>query len=259
MFNVAGKVAVVTGASSGIGDAIAREFAAAGCHVVAVARREARLAQLATASDLITPYVADVTAIDQVDALAAFVSSQFGACHILVNNAGVPGGAFVGRGDLDDALDTLDVNLFGAIRCMAAFSELLAASAPSRVINVASVAGKLGVGPAAYAASKFALVGLSEATRFSWAPRGISVAELNPGFIETEGFPQLQIKRTPAARLIGKPGDVARAALQVARTGQAERTVPRWYRAFVMIRHTVAPLYRAVAERLSRAGGSRDL
>jgi NAD(P)-dependent dehydrogenase (short-subunit alcohol dehydrogenase family) len=253
-----GKVAVVTGASSGIGLATARRLAAAGMTVYAVARREERLAELAGSTPGVVAHVADVTDTAAVDALAERVGDEQGACHALVNNAGVGGRAFVDRTDLDDALRTVDVNLLGTLRCMAAFSDLLAASAPSRVVNVASVAGKLGIGPAAYAASKFGIVGLSEATALSWASRGVTVCQLNPGFIETEGFTQAQIKRTPMGRLVGQPEDVARAIHEVLVRGRVERTVPGWYRTFVVTRHLAAPLYRSVAGRLARASGTRD-
>ncbi|MDX1619583.1 MAG: SDR family NAD(P)-dependent oxidoreductase, partial [Nitriliruptorales bacterium] len=170
-----GKVAVVTGASSGIGRATAVRLASEGMTVVAVARRQARLEELASSHDGIVPHGADVTDTGAVDRLAARVQQEFGACHVLVNNAGVGGGPFERRDDLDDALRTLDINLLGTVRCTAAFSELLSASAPSRVINVASVAGKIGIGPAAYAGSKFGMVGFSEALALSWARRGVTV------------------------------------------------------------------------------------
>jgi len=253
-----GRVAVVTGASSGIGEATAERLARAGMQVVAAARRVDRLAALASRHASIVPMPVDVTDSASVDRLAQDVATRFGACHALINNAGIPGGSFQGRADLDDALHTLDVNLFGTIRCMAAFADLLEASAPSRVVNVASVAGKLGVGPAAYAASKFAMVGFSEATAFSWASRGITVCQLNPGFIATEGFPQDQMMRTRLARLVGKPEDVARAIHKALVTGTTEATVPGWYRPIVMFRHTLPPVYRALMSRSRRATGSRD-
>lgn len=253
-----GKVAVITGASSGIGDATARRLARLGMTVVAAARRQDRLEALAASQPGIIAHVTDVTSTADVDALAARVRDEFGACHALINNAGLGGGSFDGRDDLDDALHTLDVNLQGTIRCMAAFADLLEMSAPSRVINVASVAGKLGVGPAGYAASKFGTVGFTEATSLSWAARGITVCQLNPGFIETEGFPQTQVKRTPAGRVVGRPDDVARAIHRSLLDGATERTVPAWYRAFVVLRHVATPLYRFGAARIDRASGSRD-
>lgn len=257
-FEPAGRVAVVTGASSGIGEATALRLARAGMTVIAVARRADRLDALAARHERILAHVADVTDTAAIDALADQVERDHGACHALINNAGVGGGPFRGRDDLDDAIHTIDVNLLGAMRCTAAFSRLLEASAPSRVVNVASVAGKLGVGPAAYASSKFGLVGFSEALAFSWAPRGITVTQLNPGYIETEGFPQTQVKRTPMRRAVGRPEQVARAIHQVLVSGQPERTVPAWYRAAIVARHVAAPLYRGLASRVERAGGSRD-
>lgn len=256
-WDLAGKIVVVTGASSGIGEATAQRLARLGMTVVATARREDRLQEVAAGNDRIVPYITDVTDTASVDALTEFVRERFGACHALINNAGIGGGSFEGRDDLDDVLRTLDVNLSGSVRCMAAFADLLAESAPARVVNVASVAGKLGIGPAGYAASKFGLVGFSEAMAFAWQARGVTVCQLNPGFIETEGFTQEQMKNTPARRVIGKPEDVARAVHDVLLSGVTERTVPRWYRAFVVARHVATPLYRAVAARTPRAGGTR--
>lgn len=253
-----GKIAVVTGASSGIGRATAIRLARAGMTVVAVARREERLEELASEVDGIAPHGADVTDTASIDALAARVRDDFGSCHALINNAGVGGGRFEDREHLDDAIRTVDVNLLGTMRCAAAFADLLSDSAPSRVVNIASVAGKLGIGPPAYAASKFGVVGLSEALSFAWASRGITVCQLNPGFIETEGFPQDQIKGSPMAPLLRQPEDVADAVLEVLVEGKVERTVPRVYRGFVVTRHVAAPVYRAIASRMARARGTRD-
>lgn len=252
------RVAVVTGASSGIGEVTALRLARAGMTVVAAARRMDRLEALGQQHPSIVPMVVDVTDMSSIDQLAAAVTDRFGACHALINNAGIPGGTFHGRDDLDDALHTLDVNLLGTIRCMAAFATLLRNSAPSRVVNVASVAGKLGVGPAAYAASKFGMVGFSEATAFSWAAHGVTVCQLNPGFIATEGFPQRQLMRSRLAPLVGSPDAVARAVHDVVVSGATERTVPRWYRPIVVFRHTLAPIYRALIHRSARAAGTRD-
>lgn len=253
-----GKVAVVTGASSGIGEAVARRLAGVGMTVYAVARRTDRLEALAGQYPAVIPHTADVTDQAAIDGLAERIRGEHGACHVLINNAGIGGGAFRGREDLDDALRTIDTNLGGVVRCMASFADLLEAGAPSRVVNVASVAGKLGIGPAAYAASKFGIVGFSEALSLSWRARGITVSQLNPGFIETEGFTQEQIKRSPAGRLVGKPDIVADAVADLLAGGGTERTVPTFYRAFVTLRHLAPPLYFAVARRMERASGTRD-
>ena len=253
-----GRVAVVTGASSGIGDATARRLARTGMTVVAVARREDRLAALVDSQRGIVAHVADVADTASVDALAKQVRQDFGVCHALINNAGVRGGEFRGRDDLDRAISTIDINLLGTVRCTAAFADLLEAGSPSRVVNVASVAGKLGLGSAGYTASKFGVVGFSEALTFAWASRGITVCQLNPGFVHTEGFPQDHFLRGPAGRLVGTPDDVARAVHEVLVTGRTERTVPGWYRAAVVARHVTGPGYRMAARRLRRASGRRD-
>ncbi|HVM00393.1 MAG TPA: SDR family NAD(P)-dependent oxidoreductase [Egibacteraceae bacterium] len=246
-----GKVAVVTGASSGIGEATAGALAAAGMSVVAVARREDRLRALAAARPGVEPYPADVTDDAQVLALADHVKGRYGACHVLVNNAGATfGSRFASWEDVGTVTRTMDLNFTGAVRCMAAFADLLEASAPSRVVNVASVAGKLAAGEPAYTASKFALVGFTEAVGLDWVDRGITVSQVNPGLIVTEGFPQDRYKATPLERLIGNPAMVADVIVKVARSGARERTVPRWYRPVTVVRHVAAPLYWAGIRRM---------
>ena len=245
------KVAVVTGASAGIGEAAARALADAGMHVIISARRGDRLDEIAAQHPRIVAQQADVTSPDDVAALANRVEEEFGACHVLVNNAGASfGDCLRSPEDLDDLIRTMDLNLTGAARCMATLGPLMFASAPGRVINIASVAGKVGVGPPAYAASKFALVGLSEATRLDWVPRGVTVSQVNPGYIATEQFPQTQMLGSPFGRfLVSKPEKVAAAVVEVARSGVPERTVPRWYRVAPVFRHLAAPLYWTITQR----------
>ena len=247
------RVAVVTGASSGIGAATARALAREGWTVVAAARRTERLTALAAAAadaglpGRIVPAALDVRDTAGVDALAAAVERDHGRCDLLVCNAGVGGGDLTDREDLDAALEVLDVNLLGTLRCCAAFADLLRRSAPAQVINVASVAGKLGVGPAAYVASKFGMVGLSEALDLGWRSRGVAVTQLNPGFIRTEGFPQAWADGTPVARVVADADAVAAAVLRSVRDRARERTVPGWYRGVVVLRHVLAPLWWRIA------------
>lgn len=252
------KVAVVTGASSGIGEAIARRLAAGGMTVVAVARRADRLAALEQQDGRIVAHPADVTRRPAVAALAEHVAGEHGRCDVLVNNAGIPGGPFRGPEDLDDVVRTMQVNFMGTVNCTAMFHDLLASSAPSHVINLASVAGKIGSGRPGYAASKFATVGFSEALGLSWARHGITVTQLNPGLIATEGFPQTQMLRTRYAGLVGRPEDVADAVVDVLIRRPRERTVPRWYRGLVVLRHVVPGPFWAVAARVRRVRGIRD-
>jgi NAD(P)-dependent dehydrogenase (short-subunit alcohol dehydrogenase family) len=251
-----GKVAVVTGASAGIGEAAAKALAAAGMHVVVSARRADRLDALAAGHPRIVAQTADVTSDEDVAALAKRTEEEFGACHVLVNNAGASfGNRLRGPDDLADFVRTIDTNLVSVARCMAAFGDLMFRSAPGRVINVASVAGKVGVGPPAYVASKFGLVGLSEATRLDWIRRGVTVSQLNPGFVVSEQFPQDELQRSRLGRMIlVGPEKAAEAIVDVARSGVHERTVPRWYRAAAFVRHAAAPLYWSVTHRGGTGG-----
>jgi NAD(P)-dependent dehydrogenase (short-subunit alcohol dehydrogenase family) len=248
-----GKIGVVTGASAGIGEATARALAAAGMTVVATARRTDRLEALAAGSPRIVARTVDVTVPDNVASLAKWVESEYGACHVLVNNAGSSfGNKLRGPADLADFERTIELNLLGSVRCMAELSDLMFRSAPGRVINVASVAGKVGLGPPAYVASKFALVGFSEAVGSDWRRKGVTVSQVNPGFIRTEQFPQDHLRAHPLGRrIVGEAEDVAAAVVEVARSGAPERTVPRWYRAAALARHVVPAVYWAASRRSS--------
>jgi NAD(P)-dependent dehydrogenase (short-subunit alcohol dehydrogenase family) len=253
-----GRVAVVTGASSGIGEAVARRLATDGMTVVAVARRADRLDALARQHPRIVAHPADISKRTDVVTRADRVKQDYGRCDVLVNNAGVPGGAFFGPEDLDELVRTMQVNFMGAANCMGLFRDLLVASAPSHVVNICSVSGKVGVGPAGYIASKFALVGFTEALSLAWAHDGIAVTQLNPGFIKTEGFPQQQVTRTGLGRLLRGPDVVAEAVVDVLRRRPVERTVPRWYRAFVVVRHVLPGVFWRLVARTPRGRGTRD-
>lgn len=245
-----GKVAVVTGASSGLGRAIAVALAREGTRVVAVARRTPQLAALAAEHPGIGWRPADVTSDADVAALAGWVAAEHGACHLLVNSAGAMGGAFEDP-DVAGVRRIMDLNFMGTVRCMSAFADLLFASAPARVVNVASVGGRLAATLPGYAASKFAVVGFTEAVAPSWGRKGVSVSLLSPGLVVTEGFAQRRVRGSRAGRLLlGTPEQVAAAAVSIARRGTPERVVPRRYRPLILARHVCPPLYRALLRRL---------
>ena len=244
-----GKVAVVTGASSGIGRETAVVLARAGMHVVAVARRADRLESLAKEVPGIDPYPADLTKLQSVQDLHQYVVDIHGACHVLINNAGASlADAFTGEAQRSDMEREIQLNYVAPLRLMATFADLLRESRPARVINVASVAGRAPVIGPGYSAAKAALIALSEATNLTWPDQGVTVSQVNPGLIATEGFSQSEFMRTPLRRLIGQPEDVAKAIRDVAQKGTRERTVPRWYRAAYVIRHVAPPVYFAAAK-----------
>lgn len=240
-------IAVVTGASSGIGAEIARLLSRNDYRCVLLARREDRLRALAEEIDG-EHEVCDVTDRAAVEATAARILERHPALAVLVNNAGVPARATFLDGD---PLPALQTNYLGGLWCLRAFLPGLEAGAPSHVVNMVSVAGTAtlpGAGP--YSASKYAQLAFSRATAPQLRTRGIRVHTVKPGFVETEGFPQ---GRLPAAarRLVIGPEQVAAHVLDSIERGRGETTVPRYY-AVAGVVQALAP--NLVARLLSRSG-----
>ena len=205
----AGEVAVVTGAASGIGRALATRFAAAGLHVVLADVDEAGLAATAEACDgggatLVVP--TDVSRAEAVEALAAASVERFGAVHVVCNNAGVAPRSDPWFGPLSTWEWVLGVNLWGVIHGVRAFLPRLIEAGGGHIVNTASVAGLLpGLGPV-YDATKHAVVALTEdlytALRTAELPVGVSC--LCPGWVRT-GI--LDADRNWPERLGAKPED----------------------------------------------------
>lgn len=179
------KVALVTGASSGIGNAIARSLHRNGVTVYAGARRVSRMNDL---DDLgITTLALDITDPDSVEAVVDQIVSETGRIDILVNNAGYGLMGAVEDVPLEQAQDQFDVNLFGAARLIQSVLPMMRQQHAGRIINVTSVDGKVAQPFGAwYVASKFALEGLSDALRLELSPQGIHVAVIEPGAIQSE-------------------------------------------------------------------------
>jgi uncharacterized protein len=186
-----GKTALVTGASSGIGRETALAFAQAGADVVLVARRAnelAKVARAARAHGVKTLCIAtDVTDAGSVQACFSKAVARFRRIDIVVNNAGVLVAAPVVRMDPADLQRMLDVNLFGALHVMqAAVKQMRRQADGGHIVNVASLAGRRGFSPlGGYSATKFALVGLTEALRTELVGENVGVSLVLPGVIET--------------------------------------------------------------------------
>lgn len=222
------RVAVVTGASSGIGAEIARGLARRGWRCVLLARREERLRALAgeTGGEYELCDVADRAA---VDAAAARVLERHPRVGLLVNNAGIPARAGFLEGDARAIEDVIRTNYLGGVWCLRAFLPGLEAAAPSDVVNVVSVAGMVAFPPSGpYSASKHAQLAFSRATAAQLRRRRIRVHTVKPGFVETEGFPQAWLP-APARRLVVGPERIAEHVLASLEHGRAETTVPRFY------------------------------
>jgi NAD(P)-dependent dehydrogenase (short-subunit alcohol dehydrogenase family) len=220
----------VTGSSSGIGEAIALELAAAGAAVVVNSRRQARAERVAheverTGGRAIA-VAADVCDSDQVSALMAAAIDQLGGLHILVNNAGA--GLVAPSEDLaeDDWRRVIDVDLTAPFLCAQAASRHMFSAGGGVVVNIASALGHTAIpGRAAYTAAKHGLIGLTKVLGTEWASRGVRCVAVSPGYVETEllrenmrrgGFDHRDIeRRTPLGRL-ATPAEVARVVAFVA-------------------------------------------
>ena len=151
---------------------------------------------------------------------------------LLVNNAGIPGRAGFAAIGTERLEEVMRVNYFGSVWTLRAFLPALEAAGGSDVVNIVSVAGTVAFAPAGpYSASKHAQLAFSRAAAAELAPRGIRVHTVNPGFVETEGFPQATTLRSGILRrLVVGPDDVARTVLSVLKRNRREVFVPRWYR-----------------------------
>ena len=245
------KVCVVTGASSGIGRATAVRLRAEGAIVCAAARREDRLRKLVDelGGGPHSYVVTDVSNRDAAHRLAAHVERVYGRCDVLVNNAGIPG-ARVPFSDPEAVADfekVIATNLFGAVYCTAELLPVLESSAPASVVNVASVAGRIAIaGAPSYTASKFALVGWSEALHYELAGKGITVSLVEPGFVPTEAFPQGDLRSDPVLRhILASDEEVAGTIVDAVAGGKFQRTVPRWYYLLQVPRLLTPGLFRA--------------
>jgi short-subunit dehydrogenase len=226
------RVAVITGASSGIGEATARELAKKGWHCVLLARRAERLQALA--EEIGGEFeVCDVRVRAEVDKAAGRVLARHPAIALLVNNAGVPGrGTFVSTSP-ETVERVIETNYLGGVWCTRAFLLGLRAAAGSgraHVVNVVSVAGTIAFAPAGpYAAAKHAQLAFSRSLAATLRTEGIRVHTLLPGFVETEGFtPRSNLRSGLMRRFVLDADDVAKAIVKAVERGRKEMTVP-WF------------------------------
>jgi NAD(P)-dependent dehydrogenase (short-subunit alcohol dehydrogenase family) len=222
------RVAVVTGASSGIGAEIARLLAARGDLCVLLGRRPERLETLAEEiGGEADP--CDVSDREAVEAVAARILARHPKISVLVNNAGVPGRTRFLDGDPEAIERLIRINYLGGVWCLRAFLPGLRAAAPSDVVNIVSVAG-VATNPQSgpYSASKHAQLAFSRATAAELRGEGIRVHTVKPGFVETEGFPQSWLPG-PVQRIVIGPDAVAAHVMRSIEEDRGETTVPWFY------------------------------
>ena len=252
------RVAVITGASSGIGEATARELARRGWHCVLLARRGEQLERIAT--EIGGEWeLCDVAERAQVDEVATRVLARHPAISLLVNNAGIPArGSFLSiEPELIERVTA--VNYLGSVWCLRAFEPGLRRAGEADVVNLVSVSGTVAFAPAgAYSASKHAQLAFSRSTAALLHGSGIKVHTVMPGFVETEGFPQRgKLKSRMLLRYVLESEDIAKAIVTSVEKNKLEMTVP-WFP------YRLAPIGQALVPRLfarlvtRRAGQHRD-
>jgi 3-oxoacyl-[acyl-carrier protein] reductase len=214
-----GKVAIVTGASRGIGRAIALELSKYGASVVvnyasSSTAADEVVAEITAAGGNAIALQADVSQADQVDALISTTTEKFGRVDILVNNAGITRDTLLLRMKPEEWQAVIDLNLTGVFLCTRAVSKLMLKQRSGRIINITSVAGQMGnPGQANYSAAKAGVIGFTKTVAKELATRGISVNAVAPGFIATDMTSNLSnteeiLKFIPLGRY-GQPEEVA--------------------------------------------------
>jgi len=212
------RVAIVTGASRGIGRAIALALAAEGANVVvnyasSSAAAQEVVAAITDAGGTAVALQADVSKLEQVDSLLSQTIEKFGRVDVLVNNAGITRDTLLLRMKPEDWQAVIDLNLTGVFLCTRAVSKVMLKQKSGRIINIASVAGQMGnPGQANYSAAKAGVIGFTKTVAKELASRGITVNAVAPGFIATDMTSDLKseeiLKYIPLGRY-GEPEEVA--------------------------------------------------
>jgi 3-oxoacyl-[acyl-carrier protein] reductase len=224
MVGLTGRIALVTGASQGIGRACALELARAGATVALAARNEGKLveavAQIEAAGGKAAAFTLDIASEDSIKACAKAVLDRFGKVEVLVNNAGITRDGLMLRMKRADWDDVLNTNLTGTFLLTQALLSAMLKNRWGRVVNVSSVVGRTGqAGQVNYAASKAGLIGFTRAMAREVASRGVTVNAVAPGYIETPMTSVLDEKQRTAMLAgipLGRPGTDLEIAQSVA-------------------------------------------
>lgn len=230
--DLSGQVAIVTGASQGIGRAIAEALAASGATVALVARSAAKLDEVAAgihaAGGKAEPFPCDVSKPETVTTVVDAIHAKLGRIDVLVNNAGVTRDTLLPRMSDEEWDEVLTTNLRGPFLFMRAASRPMMQQRYGRIINVASVSGLIGnPGQANYSASKAGLVGLTRTVAKELAGRKITVNAVAPGFIASDMTAALgpalldEVKKRVPAKRLGEAWEIADAVLFLAAPSSA--------------------------------------
>ncbi len=220
MANLQGKVAIVTGASRGIGRAIALRLAAEGARVAVTATTPAgaqkTAEEISAQGGEALPLAVNVADADSVTEMVQQVLDHFGGIDILVNNAGITRDNLLLRMTSEEWRQVIEVNLTGVFHCIKAVTKTMMKQRQGKIINISSVVGEIGnAGQANYAAAKAGIIGLTKSVARELAGRNVQVNCVAPGFIQTDMTEKLpekareQLQQSIPAGRIGDPEDVA--------------------------------------------------
>ena len=238
------KVVVITGASSGIGEATAFEFAKKGATIVLVSRKVEKLQEvekkLSDYDSKILVIPCDVSNKSDVKEMSKLVIEKFGRIDVLVNNAGFAIYGSVKDLSIEDIESQMATNYFGMVYCIKNFLPTMMQQNSGHIVNVASVAGSFGLpGIASYCASKFAMLGFSEGLKHELNGTKIGVTVVSPIMVRTNFFDHPSFEKMPQYSPTSlSPKTVAKAIIKAANSSRLEIIVPSFVRGAVWAKHT---------------------
>lgn len=255
-----GRTVLVTGASSGIGREAALAFAARGATVFVAARRVDCLKLLIEdlGGDPHAAFACDVSDLTQVRDLAELLAERTGHLDVLINNAGIRSAGPLSVASSEEMEQVIRTNLLGPMFCTRELLPLLqAAPVGSRtpvVATVASIAGRIAIPRSSdYTASKYGLVGMTEALWHDLAAQGIRVMMVNPGPVDTEGFPMTRVKAIPGLSwAVMEAPRVAKAMVRGIERGTFEVRVQWWFHPIYAATLLAGPSRRRIASRMAQ-------
>ena len=250
--DLSNKIVVITGASSGIGEASATEFAKRKNSIVLIARRKENLESVAKK---ITKYGSeilickcDVSKLKEVEQMSKTVLDKFGKIDILVNNAGFAIFGSVLELKVEEIVSQMETNYFGMVYCTKAFLPKMLEQKAGHIVNVASVAGSFGLpGIASYCASKFAMLGFSEGLYHELKGSGVGITVVSPIMVRTNFFDHPSFKSIPKyspTSLSSKT--VAKAIVKASNSPRLEIIIPPFVRGAVWLKHTLPYLINPI-------------
>jgi len=226
-----GKCAIVTGASRGLGKAIAIKLASLGANIVLNYRSSEKEAlevenEIKEMGVEVLSIKGDISKLDQVEKLVASAKEKFGTIDIMVNNAGITKDTLILRMKEEDFDSVIDVNLKGVFNCLKSITPIMVKQKQGKIINISSVVGLTGnAGQVNYAASKAGVIGMTKSLAREVGSRGITVNAVAPGFIETDMTNELnekvkeEAKKNIPLKRFGNPEDVANVVAFLASEG----------------------------------------